>query len=178
MAERDMIRIPEACPIRLFSESEEEYIQWIPLNIKAKLFDEDGNEVSRRTWKKKRMSGFANPEHRKKAGRRPGSRTKSNLKEAIKHFQAYQHDAARLIVSVMQGDEKAIGGPIKPSERLAAAKYVVEAPAKMKTMVKRSPQKTVVKSEGDIDQGNVGSDAPQRPYIQLHVQSDGSVSKQ
>ena len=109
----------------------------IPTTRKKFIYNSDGDKISKITLNIPIKSGFGDPELSKKinrVGRPPGSRskTKSTLEDAIKRFENYQLDAAELIVAVMMGDEVKAGGEIKISDKVGAAKYVIEAPHKMK----------------------------------------------
>tara|TARA_R110000803_G_scaffold13482_2_gene37885 strand:- start:4061 stop:4555 length:495 start_codon:yes stop_codon:yes gene_type:complete len=109
----------------------------IPTTRKKLIYNEDGDKLSKSTLNIPIKSGFGDPELSKKinrVGRPKGSRskTKSTLEDAIQRFENYQLDAAELIVAIMMGDEDKAGGEIKMSDKVSAAKYVIEAPAKMK----------------------------------------------
>ena len=107
----------------------------IPTTRTKKIYNADGMQLSKTTLKLPQKCGFGNSEHakkRNKIGRPKGSKSKNTLQDAIKRFESNQLDAAQLIVAVMNGDETAVGGEIKVSDRIGAAKYVIEAPGKMK----------------------------------------------
>lgn len=82
--------------------------------------------------KKKGKQGFAsNPENINRGGRPKGALSKDATKDAIKRFKANRLDAAQLIIDIMNGNEKGLGKEIKISERMGAAKYVIQAPAQL-----------------------------------------------
>jgi len=82
--------------------------------------------------KEKGRQGFAsNPQNINKGGRPKGALSKDATKDAIKRFKANRLDAAQLIIDIMNGDEQKLGKEIKISERIGAAKYVIQAPSQL-----------------------------------------------
>lgn len=138
----------------------------IPTARSKKIYNADGLQLSKTTLNIPQKSGFGNKEHakkRSKAGRPKGSKSKSTLNDAIKRFESNQLDAAQLIVAVMNGDEAFVGGEIKVSDRIGAAKYVIEAPSKMKRSVgEEKPVETALAIEPEEE--------VHKPLIQLTVE--------
>lgn len=84
----------------------------------------------------KKKTGFAlNPDGINKGGRPKGSMSKDVTKDAIRRFKANRLDAAQLLIDIMNGDEEKVGKEIKISERMGAAKYVIQAPAQLEAEI-------------------------------------------
>ncbi|NIQ05658.1 MAG: hypothetical protein GWO20_08000 [Candidatus Korarchaeota archaeon] len=144
----------------------------IPTTRNKHIFNADGERLSKITLKIPQKRGFGNEEFAKKinrGGRPKGSKSKNTLKDAIKKFESNQLEAAQLIVAVMMGDEEAVGGEIKVSDRIGAAKYVIEAPKKMNSNDKTNNKVTEAKEESKEPK----EEEPQ-PLIALTVPTEGS----
>lgn len=161
-------------PYRLFikdSEGNLKEIHSLPKDKAVAIFNKDGVEMSRKTFKPKRNSGFAaNKEKINKSGRPPGSKSKPTVAKAIERFEAYSIDAAEVILAAMLGNDEFFGHEVKPSERMSAAKYIIEAPRKLKTV--EAPKQPVSGNEDEEEK-----EEEPRPLIQLQVTSDGTVQK-
>lgn len=106
--------------------------------------------------KKKGKQGFAsNPENINRGGRPKGALSKDATKDAIKRFKANRLDAAQLIIDIMNGDEKKLGKEIKISERMGAAKYVIQAPAQLEEEISDGNTKSETTEEKIEKQDNV-----------------------
>jgi hypothetical protein len=127
----------------------------IPHAPKKLIYNADGLKLSKVTLNIPQKSGFGTKENAKKInriGRPKGSRTKTKntLLDAISRFENYQLDAAELIVAVMMGDEVKVGGEIKVSDRIGAAKYVIEAPRKMDKPSTDEKSESLVEDEVEV----------------------------
>lgn len=152
----------------------------IPTGQGKNIFNADGEKLSKRTLLIPQKRGFGNKELAKKinrGGRPKGSKVKSTLNDAIKRFENNQLEAALLIIAVMNGDEKTLGEKVKLSERVGAARYVIEAPEKMKKS--RDSDKNSAKNSNQVskEEGKEEEDKEEevRPLISLTVSSSGET---
>lgn len=173
------------CPYRVFKKDEEGNLKEIfkyPKDETIKVYNKDGVELSRKTGKPKRNSGFnTNPEniYKRETGRPKGTRNKSTLAKAIERLEAFSLESAEIIVATALGNKDFLEvDEIKLSDRVGASKFIlIEAPKMKRALEGAEEGKGSPKGgEGNSPEGGSPEEAP-APLIKLTVNEDGKISK-